>query len=393
MAAHKLLVVLASALLLAVAVFAEITKDNGVLVLTDDNFDEALEAHENGLLVEMYAPWCGHCKQLAPEYEKAAKELEGKGLSIAKLDATEHKASGAKYGVTGYPTIKYIIKGGTAVDYSGGRTADDIVKYVVKKSGPPAVTLDSKEAIDTFADQEDAVVVGFFTDAKSPGAVAFTQVASAMDAIPFGVVSDKAVIKAAGAKDSTVVVLKKFDEKKSVLAVDKKTTAGDITKHVNVYTMRLITVFSPETSRSIFGGAFEVHTLFFAEKLEGDLLAAVTAAGEVNRASMLQVHIPLSETRVADYFGIKPEDYPAMVIAEMKGGAVKKFLHDGGELTKDAILKFEKDYFAGNLKPFLKSEEPAPEDTAAPVKVVKGKTFKPIVIDTDKDVIIIFYAP
>ncbi|KAG5186863.1 protein disulfide isomerase [Tribonema minus] len=393
MAVQRLLVAVAAALLLAVAVFAEITKDNGVLVLTDDNFDEAIAANPDGLLVEMYAPWCGHCKKLAPEFEKAAKELEGKGLSIAKLDATEHKTSAGKYEVKGYPTLKYILKGGKALDYNGGRTAPDIVKYVVKKSGPAAVPLDSKDAVEKFAEQADVVVVGYFTDAKSAGATAFLEVASAMDNFNFGIVSDKSAIKAAGAKDSTVAVLKKFDEKKSVLDVGKKTTADDITKHVNVYSMRLITTFSAETSRLIFGGAFDVHALFFAKEMAGDLEAAVTAAAEANRNTMLQVHIPPSEKRILDYFGIQEDAFPTIVIAEMKGGGVKKFLYDGGALTKDSILKFEKDYLAGNLKPFLKSEEPVDEDLAAPVKVVKGKSFQSIVVDNDKDVLMEFYAP
>eukprot|EP00611_Tribonema_gayanum_P027085 TRINITY_DN6599_c0_g1_i1.p1 TRINITY_DN6599_c0_g1~~TRINITY_DN6599_c0_g1_i1.p1 ORF type:complete len:179 (-),score=22.26 TRINITY_DN6599_c0_g1_i1:1158-1694(-) len=92
-------------------------------------------------------------------------------------------------------------------------------------------------------------------------------------------------------------------------------------------------------------------------------------------------------------FGVDERNVPTVVIAEMMGGSINKYLFGGGCLSKGSIQYFRREYYNGNLKPYFKSEELATEDLAAPVKVVKGKTFKPIVIDTDKDVIIIFYAP
>lgn len=98
--------------------------DEGVLVLTDANFDEELAKYDN-LLVEFYAPWCGHCKKLAPEYAAAAQELAKRDppLSIAKVDATENKELGERFGIKGFPTLKFF-KGGNPGDYEGGRTKD-----------------------------------------------------------------------------------------------------------------------------------------------------------------------------------------------------------------------------------------------------------------------------
>merc|ERR1711990_1076803 len=115
----------------------EVKKEDGVLVLTDKNFDEELKNHEF-LLVEFYAPWCGHCKKLAPEYSAAAEILAKNDppFSLAKVDATEEKKLAERFGVQGFPTL-YFFKNGEKTDYTGGRTSDTIVSWILKKSGPP----------------------------------------------------------------------------------------------------------------------------------------------------------------------------------------------------------------------------------------------------------------
>ena len=57
------------------------------------------------LIVEFYAPWCGHCKSLAPEWQKAAKELNGIAR-VAAVDCDAHKELASKYDVKGFPSIK-----------------------------------------------------------------------------------------------------------------------------------------------------------------------------------------------------------------------------------------------------------------------------------------------
>merc|ERR1712200_367692 len=87
------------------------------------------------------------------------------------VDATVESALGEKFEIRGYPTLKFF-RNGKAVEYSGGRTADTIVNWLEKKTGPAAKALDTVDAAKAFADEHDVVVVGFFKDAESDAAKA-----------------------------------------------------------------------------------------------------------------------------------------------------------------------------------------------------------------------------
>lgn len=107
-----------------------------VVKLTSDNFDSFVDGSKHAF-VEFFAPWCGHCKSLEPEWAIAGDTFQtGDEVLIGAVDATENMELADKYDVSGYPTIKYFPKGSTeAEEYKGGRTADTIVSYVNQKAG------------------------------------------------------------------------------------------------------------------------------------------------------------------------------------------------------------------------------------------------------------------
>ena len=109
------------------------------------------------------APWCTHCKALAPEYAKAAKALkaESSPIRLAKVDATEETALGEKFEVRGYPTLKFFHNGKPS-EYKGGRTSDEIVNWLKKRTGPAAITVDKVETVKMMTEKEDVFIVGFF---------------------------------------------------------------------------------------------------------------------------------------------------------------------------------------------------------------------------------------
>lgn len=112
-----------------------------VVALTTETFDAIVNDPTKHKLVEFYAPWCGHCKNLAPIYEKLGSAYEGeKNVLIAKVDADKYRDLGERFGVQGFPTIKYIpAKAGRpeelAEDYNGGRDGESFVSFLNEKAG------------------------------------------------------------------------------------------------------------------------------------------------------------------------------------------------------------------------------------------------------------------
>jgi protein disulfide-isomerase A6 len=113
-----------------------------VLDLIPSNFDKVVFQSSKPALVEFFAPWCGHCKSLAPIYEELAAAFAHAGdkVSIAKVDADEHKSLGKKYGVQGFPTLKWFDgkKGSEPEDYTSGRDLESLTRFVTEKTGVKA---------------------------------------------------------------------------------------------------------------------------------------------------------------------------------------------------------------------------------------------------------------
>jgi len=144
-----------------------VIEDDGVSVLSRDTFAHFVMP-KDVVLVEFYAPWCGHCKTLEPEYAAAAKELKKDGIFLAKVDATKEGELAKEYFVQGFPTLILFRKGVKVEDYSGPRTSKEIVSYMRKQADPdwkPPPSLVLPLTMDNFtktAKAKDMMVVYFY---------------------------------------------------------------------------------------------------------------------------------------------------------------------------------------------------------------------------------------
>ncbi len=101
------------------------------------DFDSIVLDTSKDVLVEFYAPWCGHCKRLAPDYEKVAQAFATEpGVAIVKIDCDAHKSKCSQFDVSGYPTLKWFPKDNKkGLPYEAGRSVKDFVEFVNKESG------------------------------------------------------------------------------------------------------------------------------------------------------------------------------------------------------------------------------------------------------------------
>ncbi|KAG8416935.1 protein disulfide-isomerase precursor [Metarhizium acridum] len=354
---------IAFGLLAAFASLASAEDKSDVHQLTEKTFNDFVEANPL-VLAEFFAPWCGHCKALAPEYEEAATTLKEKKIKLAKIDCTEEAELCQKHGVEGYPTLKVFRGAENAAPYNGQRKAAAITSYMVKQS-LPAVSALTKDTLEEFKTADKVVVVAYFAADDKASNETFTKVADKLrDNYLFGGVNDAAVAEAEGVKFPSIVLYKSFDEGKNTYT--EKFEAEAIEKFAKTAATPLIGEVGPETYADYMSAGIPLAYIFAETQEERDALSkdlkpvAEKYKGKINFATI-----------DAKAFGA----------------------HAGNlNLETDKFPCLRHPPYSGKIEPSVKSE-PIPENQDDPVTIIVAKNYEQIVLDDKKDVLVEFYAP
>lgn len=348
-----------------------------VVTLTTALFDQHLKDHKY-VLAEFYAPWCGHCKKLAPEFEKAAQSLKSTGVSLGKVDATEEKELAKKYDVKGFPTLVWFEEG-KQYEYTGGRTTSTIVDWVSSMTGPAVI--ESSDPSPPGQDKPRIVL-----HAPEMGSV-FEEVAKAnrrkatwyFQKIGKGqkVVLQHAREEPVEFKDTIT------NESLSAFVSDN---ALPLFGHLNGDTFDKYM----EEGKGIVWSLFQIPQGGNIEDVQSEKRAVMSEVASKIRGKYFVTYTDTAKFKDAIDSMLGLKEFPAIAV-QKKAGDKKKYVYTG-EVDAAKISSFIEDIDAGKVAPKLKSE-PVPEVNDDPVRVVVGSTFEKEVFSPEKDILLEVYAP
>jgi len=381
---------IALGLLAAAAVVSAADAASDVVQLKKDDF-EAFVKENSLVLAEFFAPWCGHCKALAPEYEEAATTLKEKDIKLVKVDCTEEAELCQSYGVEGYPTLKIFRGPENITPYSGQRKAAAITSYMIKQS-LPAVSILNADTLEDFKTADKVVLVAYVDASDKSSNEIYSAIAEKFrDNYLFGATNDAALAEAEGVAAPAIVLYKQFDEGKAVFS--EKFDEDAIVSFTKTASTPLVGEVGPDTYSDYMSAGLPLAYIFAETPEErkelGDALKPIAEKyrGKVNFATIDAKNFGAH----AGNLNLPTDKFPSFAIQETVKN--QKFPFDiEKEINPETIGSFVGEFVAGKIEPSLKSE-PIPETQEGSVTVVVGKNYEEVVLDDSKDVLIEFYAP
>lgn len=380
-----------------------------VTVLSYQNFTDFVESHEH-TMVEFYAPWCHHCKNLKPEYAGAATEIaKGWGyefdIAFAKVDTEAEHDLANKFQVDGIPTMLFFSdKGKKRLEYSSEHSIESIVSWVKRRTGPAAALINNATDFEEFVARDESVTFAYMNALEKYDWHAYENLAKHDESHIFGVTTNHELAIDLGIHTSPgMMVFKNFDG--GNVLFDGEWDEPSLADFVELESMRLVTPFSSDREAKTHAGkafkkakqsSIEWHILMFGDRRNvhqtSPLHKTFQGVAKEYRGKIVFFTIDTDDEGAGmtmDYFGVKASKKARVFMLNKVKGVKYEF---DGTITSENLNKFITTTLEGKGVEYKKSE-PLPDiPVDADVDVVVGKNYEDIVMDHTKDVFLEVYA-
>ncbi|KPA81909.1 protein disulfide isomerase [Leptomonas pyrrhocoris] len=377
-----------SFLLLAVCALFLCVASAEVQVATKSNFDKIIGGDLT--LVKFYAPWCGHCKTLAPEFEKASVTLKGVA-TLAEVDCTKETELASKFDIKGFPTMMIFRNGEKVEDYSGPRTAAGITAYIKAQVGPAVTAIEKAEQLDELKKEDLPVCVVKTASADSALATTMTKVANVFRTqVNFALVTDEAIAADAAMESVTVY---RHDKEHEAYAGVLPVTVESAKQFLSEAQLDFLGELGQETFQSYMEAnkAKPLGWLFVDKDTAPALKESLVAVAEKFRSQVLMSWVDGDKYRqVAFQLGM-PKDvkFPAFVLDFERHHHV---MPTETPITAESVSEFVEKYSKGETAETLMSESVPEVETVEGLTTIVGKTVDKYT-DGSKNIFVLFYAP
>ncbi|TFK89825.1 protein disulfide isomerase [Polyporus arcularius HHB13444] len=376
----------------AALAFIQAVLASDVIDLNPANFDSTVNP-ESLVLVEFFAPWCGHCKALAPHYEEAATALKEKNIKLAKVNCVDEADLCQSNGIQGYPTLR-VYRNGEYSEYTGPRKADGIISYMTKQS-LPAVSEVTKDNFDDFKTSDKIVAIAFVPSSTDAPAAEFSATANKhRDDYLFGLSTDPEVAAAAGVTPPAIVVFRSFDEPQTEYPYPiASAQVKDIESWIGDLSIPIIDEVGAENYQTYATSGKPLAYLFVdpTDEKHNEYVDSIKPIAAKYKSKVNFVWI--DAIKYGDHaraLNLLESKWPSFVIQDLQKQL--KYPYDQSkEVAPEDVEEQVQLFLDHKLEPQLKSQ-PIPEVQDEPVFNLVGKQFEEVVFDDDRDVFVEFYA-
>jgi protein disulfide-isomerase A1 len=292
---------------------------------------------------------------------------------------------GERFGVRGYPTLKWF-RGGNPIEYDGGRSASDLVNWVTKKSGPPSKHLTTAEEVATYLGGSGTRAIAFVPSSTET----WENVGKSEKTQAFGIahVTDASLLD--GRKEGTVELHK---DGESTLTFDGTFDADSLVTWLATEGFPLVDELSQDSWTRAQTATTDLLAVFYNAEGESAASAAALAVAKATKGKLIVTSS--SQIGIATRWGSSGNVSPTAIYVNNKVAGQPSFTIWNEETNEafnaETLQSFVDGAIAGTYDSYVKSEA-IPAENNGPVTIVVGKTFDEIV-RAKKDVLIEFYAP